>query len=194
MVRMAAVTGRRMSRELADRFELEALPHRTVLLHSALRLTRHAQDAEDLVQETMVRACAAFQDFKPGTNIRAWLHRIMLNSFINGYRKKQRGPLVLLAPGEQLQSALTPARPAGLTLSAEEQVLARIPAEELVSALRALPPEFRQVVYLVDVEGFSYREAASMMGTPLGTVMSRLHRGRSNLRAQLSSPAALPAC
>ncbi len=187
---MTQVASRRMSHELAARFEQEAIPYRGALLQAALRLTRHPQDAEDLVQDTMAKACAGFSGFTPGTNLRAWLHRIMMNTFINGYRKKQREPFLVVAPGDQLQLA-TPARelPA-FTQSAEEQVLARIPAQEIVTALGELPAEFRLAVYLVDVEGFSYREAAAAMGTPLGTVMSRLHRGRTCLRSLLLTPAA----
>jgi RNA polymerase sigma-70 factor (ECF subfamily) len=174
-----------MSQELAARFEREAVPHRSSLLQSAFRLTRQAQDAEDLVQETLVRACAGFGGFKPGTNARAWLHRIMMNTFINGYRKRQREPFLVVSPAEQLQFAAPACELPASTTSAEEQVLARIAAPELIGALRELPAEYRLAVYLVDVEGFSYREAAAAMGTPLGTVMSRLHRGRSCLRTRL---------
>jgi RNA polymerase sigma-70 factor (ECF subfamily) len=176
---MTMVADRHMSPELAETFEREAIPHRAVLLRSALRLTRNLHDAEDLVQETMTRACAGFARFEPGTNARAWLHRVMVNAFINEYRKRQREPTMVPVPEEQLQMALSPQLSAA-TSSAEEQVLAHLPAQELVAALRGLPEEFRQVVCLVDVEGHSYREAAAIMGCPVGTVMSRLHRSRSN--------------
>lgn len=180
----------RMSRDLAVRFEREALPHRGTLLRSAVRLTRQAQDAEDLVQETMAKACASFHGFQPGTNVRAWLYRIMMNTFINGYRKKQREPFLELAPADELASGTAPYQPGQRDgLSAEEHVLARLPADEIITALQALPAEFRQAVYLVDVEGFSYREVAALMDTPLGTVMSRVHRGRASLRLQLAATA-----
>jgi RNA polymerase sigma-70 factor, ECF subfamily len=184
---VADVAELRMSQEQAARFEREALPHRGALLRAAARLTQHAQDAEDLVQETMARACAGFGGFKPGTNVRAWLHRIMMNTFINGYRKRQREPFLVVAPGEQLQLTAPAIELPVSTQSAEDQVLARIPAPEIIAALRELPAEYRLAVYLVDVEGFSYREAATAMGTPLGTVMSRLHRGRTCLRARLTT-------
>jgi RNA polymerase sigma-70 factor (ECF subfamily) len=186
-----AETGdRRMSCELAARFEAEALPHRPGLLSAALRLTHHPHDAEDLVQETMVRACAGFGGFRAGTNVRAWLHRIMMNTFINGYRKRQREPFLIIAPGEQLPHSGPASELPASARSAEDEVLSRIPADELTAALRDLPAEYRLAVYLVDVEGYRYREAAALMGTPLGTVMSRLHRGRACLRASLLTPAA----
>jgi RNA polymerase sigma-70 factor, ECF subfamily len=175
-----------MSPRLADRFEREALPYRGTLLQSATRLTRNPQDAEDLVQETMARACAGFPAFKPGTNIRAWLFRIMMNIFINGYRKRQREPLMVFESDGETLAALSGAHLSLRTESAEEQALARLPTAEIVSAMRALPADFRQAVYLIDVAGYSYRDAATMMGTPIGTVMSRLHRARASLRAQLA--------
>jgi RNA polymerase sigma-70 factor, ECF subfamily len=187
---MAHGVGRATSRELGGRFEHEMLPHRGALQRAALGMTRHAQDAEDLVQETMARAWASFGGFRPGTNARAWLYRIMTNTFINGYRKKQRQPILIGAPEDQLQLFVPVADRPASTESAETQALARTPAADVVAALRQLLPEFRMAVYLVDVEGFSYREAATAMGTPLGTVMSRLHRGRAALRSQLADRAA----
>jgi RNA polymerase sigma-70 factor, ECF subfamily len=174
-----------MSPSLADRFEREAIPCRSALLQSAIRLTRHPQDAEDLVQETMARACAGFPAFRPGTNVRAWLFRIMMNTFINGYRKRQREPLMVYETADDALAALPGAALAARTDSAEAQALSRMPDDDLVSAMRALPADFRQVVYLIDLAGYSYRETATIMGTPIGTVMSRLHRGRASLRAQL---------
>ncbi|HEY7325822.1 MAG TPA: sigma-70 family RNA polymerase sigma factor [Streptosporangiaceae bacterium] len=182
---MATVTRRTMSPELAARFERDVLPYQPSLQRSAFRLTRHAQDAEDLVQETLARACAGYHHFRPGTNLRAWLHTILQNTFISGYRKRQREPMVVIGDSEQLCAVQPPALQRAATQSAEDQALARMPAEELTSALRALPEEFRRAVYLIDVEGLTYRETAAVMGTPIGTVMSRLHRGRTSLRSQL---------
>lgn len=187
---MATAADRRMSDQLVERFEREALPHRAALIQNALRLTRHAQDAEDLVQETMLRACAGFYRYRPGTNVRAWLQRIMVNAFISGYRKRQHEPHLVFASEQQMQTAAR-ASQSDATPSAETQALSRLPSAEIVRALSNIAPEFRQAIYLIDVEGFSYRETAAAMGAPLGTVMSRLHRGRATLRAQLMSLPAL---
>jgi RNA polymerase sigma-70 factor, ECF subfamily len=181
---------RAAARDGAGRFEHEVLPHRGALLRAALGMTHHIQDAEDLVQETMTRAWAGFGGLKPGTNARAWLYRIMTNAFINGYRRRQREPLVLGATEDQLQLSVPVADRPALIESAENQALARMPAADVISALQHLLPEYRLAVYLVDVEGFSYREAATVMGTPLGTVTSRLYRGRACLRSQLAERAA----
>jgi RNA polymerase sigma-70 factor, ECF subfamily len=186
VTRPASATSLRMSPGLADRFEREALPYRGTLLQSAIRLTRNPHDAEDLVQETMARACAGFPAFKPGTNLRAWLFRIMMNIFINGYRKRQREPLMVYESADDALAAMPGAHLSVRAESAEELALSRLPDAEIVSAMRSLPADFRLAVYLVDVAGYSYREAAAMMGTPIGTVMSRLHRGRASLRAQLT--------
>ena len=176
----------RMSPELAERFERDALPYRAQLLRAAMQLTKHNQDAEDLVQESIARACAAFDRFTPETNVRAWLHRILLNTFINGYRKRQREPILSVPSIEELPGS-TRSDFGVSSISAEDAVLSKIPTHRLVTALKNLPEEFRQVLYLIDVEGFSYRETAAIMNTPLGTVMSRLHRARSSLRAALLS-------
>jgi RNA polymerase sigma-70 factor, ECF subfamily len=175
----------RMSPELARRFDAEMAPHRGQLYARALRMTRSREDADDLVQETMERACGAFHRFS-GEHAKAWLHRIMTNAYINGYRRRQRDPQVVLVGGlEQLpvseQRGLVPPEARG----AETQVLDRMPAPELLAALDRLPPEFRQALLLTDVEGLTCRETAQVMGTPIGTVMSRLHRARSALREQL---------
>jgi RNA polymerase sigma-70 factor (ECF subfamily) len=178
----------RMSPELAERFEREALPYRGQLLRVAMQLTRHSQDAEDLVQESITKACAGFSRFTPGTNLKAWLHRILLNTFINSYRKRQREPVINSVPEvEQLHTYAQPGGVPVVSFSAEESVLAQVPTARLVTALGDLPLEFRQVLYLIDVEGFSYRETAAIMNTPMGTVMSRLHRGRSSLRTRLTA-------
>jgi RNA polymerase sigma-70 factor, ECF subfamily len=176
----------RMSPELAERFERDALPYQGQLLRAALQLTKHRQDAEDLVQESIARACAAFYRFTPETNVRAWLHRILLNTFINSYRKRQREPFLSVSSVEELSVGERPGLGVA-SISAEDAVLSKIPAHRLVTALKDLPEDFRQVLYLIDVEGFTYRETAAIMQTPLGTVMSRLHRARTSLRAGLLS-------
>lgn len=183
---MSSPSFSRMSQELAERFEREAMPYQTQLLRTAMQMTRHRQDAEDLVQEAIARACAGFGGYTAGTNLKAWLHRIMLNAFINGYRKRQRKPILAIASAEQLQAYAQHSSASGYSPSAEECALSRRPASELLDALRELPLDFRQVVYLIDVEGFSYRETAAIMNTPLGTVMSRLHRARTTLRTRLA--------
>jgi RNA polymerase sigma-70 factor (ECF subfamily) len=172
----------RMSGDLAARFDREIAPHRGELLARALRMTRGREDAEDLVQETLLRAWGAFHRFE-GDQARAWLHRIMTNAYINGYRRRQREPLVVLAGGAD---QLPPGERSGAARSAEAQVLDRIPAPEVLSALDGLPAEFRRALLLTDVEGFSCRETAELMGTPIGTVMSRLHRARAAVRASLT--------
>ena len=175
------------SDELAARFEREALPHRDQLLQRAMRLTRRAQDAEDLVQETLAKAYAAFARFQQGSNLRAWLHKIMTNTFINGYRRRQREPVTLTGSLDKVAAA-QPAGIAWVSRSAEALALERIPAPELIAALRSLSVPFRIAVYLTDVEGFSYRETAAIMGVPVGTIMSRVHRGRTALRERLPVP------
>lgn len=176
----------RMSPELALRFDRETAPYRGQLYSRALRMTRSPEDAEDLVQDTLTRACGAFDRFS-GEHPRAWLHRIMTNTFINGYRRTQRGPRILLVGGpeelpaiDQAGAAPADARPA------DAIVLDRIPAPEVAAAVAGLPDVFRRALLLTDVEGLSCRETAQVMGTPLGTVMSRLHRARAAVRAELS--------
>ena len=169
------------------RFERDVVPFLSQLYPAALRMTRNPSDAEDLVQETFTKAYAAFHQFKPGTNLRAWLHRILSNTFITGYRKKRREPAWALSgelAGDWQVSAdpLTP--PAA---SAETQALERLADSDILRALRELPAEFRLAIYLADIEGYPYREVAEIMGTPIGTVMSRLHRGRARLRARLAA-------
>jgi RNA polymerase sigma-70 factor (ECF subfamily) len=173
----------------------EALGYMRQLHLTAARMTRSAADAEDLVQETYARAYASFHQFRDGTNLRAWLNRILTNTFISSYRKKQREPVMTTAGVEDWQLARAQSHTADGMRSAEELALDRLSDGTVTEALRRLPPIFRITVYLADVEGFGYREIAEIMHCPIGTVMSRLHRGRGKLRELLAdrAPVAQPA-
>jgi RNA polymerase sigma-70 factor (ECF subfamily) len=171
---------------LHARFERDVLPLLPSLYGAALRMTRNPADAEDLVQDTYLRAYRGFGGFEEGTNLKAWLYRILTNSYINTYRKKQREPQIVEAPDDAEEWFLFD-RLGGRNVegSAEEEVLDRIPDADVKAALESLPENFRMPVLLADVEGFSYKEIAEIMDTPIGTVMSRLHRGRKALEKAL---------
>jgi RNA polymerase sigma-70 factor (ECF subfamily) len=174
--------------ELRSLFTEQAIPFMDQLYAAALRMTRNPADAGDLVQETFAKAFAAFRSFEQGTNLKAWLYRILTNTFINNYRKNQRNPYqssVDELEDWQLGSAdsVTQGRS---TRSAEAEAIDHLPDSDVKEALQAIPEDFRLAVYLADVEGFSYQEVADIMKTPVGTVMSRLHRGRRMLRELLA--------
>ncbi|QMV85925.1 sigma-70 family RNA polymerase sigma factor [Corynebacterium hindlerae] len=175
---------------LVERFEAEALPLLDQLYGGALRLTRNPSDAEDLVQETYMKAFKSFDSFKEGTNLKAWLYRIMTNTYINSYRKAQRQPAQL--PTDDITDyqlySTSSHQSTGLD-SAEVEALKGLPDSEITDALNALSDDYRMVVYYADIEGLPYKEIADILGIPIGTVMSRLHRGRKQLREALKEVA-----
>jgi RNA polymerase sigma-70 factor, ECF subfamily len=171
-------------------FEQQVRPYIGQLYPAALRMTRNPADAEDLVQDTLTKAYTAFSQFTPGTNLRAWLNKILANTFINTYRKRKREPAIAPGadPASDWHASADPLAPSAR--SAEAEALDKITDSAILAALRELPPDFRTAVWLADVEGYPYREVAVLMGTPLGTVMSRLHRARGKLRHALADGAA----
>ena len=176
--------------DLKERFTQEAMPLLDQLYGGALRMTRNPQDAEDLVQETYLKAYNAFDSFKPGTNLKAWLYRIMTNTYINTYRKKQRRPLVTSAEDVTDSQLYTSSSHDSTGLeSAEVEALKNMPNSRISEALNSINEDYRMVVYYADVEGLAYKEIAEVMDIPLGTVMSRLHRGRKQLRELLKDVA-----
>lgn len=173
------------------RFERDALQYVDQLYSAAMRMARNPSDAEDLVQEAYTKAYSAFHQYKPGTNLKAWLYRILTNTYINLYRKRQREPLRSSTDTvEDWQMAQAAEHtPTGLR-SAEAEALDHLPDSDVKEALQSIPEEFRLAVYFTDVEGYAYKEVAEILGIPIGTVMSRLHRGRKQLRELLADYAA----
>jgi RNA polymerase sigma-70 factor (ECF subfamily) len=169
------------------RFEDDVVPFAGQLYPAALGMTGNASDAEDLVQETLAKAYAALHQFRPGTNMRAWLNKILANTFINTCRKKKREPAQALGAEfrDDWPADAGPLSPSAR--SAEGDALEHLADSDILSALRGLPPEFRAAIYLADIEGYPCKDVAEIMGTPIGTVMSRLHRGRGKLRQKLAS-------
>lgn len=181
-----------LSQEDWDRlFAEQAIPLIDQLFGAALGMTRNRADAEDLVQETFMKAYTKFHQYQQGTNIKAWLYRILTNTYITHYRKAQRSPK--RSGGEEVedwQLAAAASHDEKGLVSAEAEALDNIPSSQLRTALESLSEDQRVVVLLSDVEGFAYKEIADMLDIPIGTVMSRLHRGRKNLREGLSALAA----
>lgn len=169
-----------------DRFERDALVFMDQLYAAALRYTKNPEDARDLVQDTYLKAFNSFHQFEDGTNLRAWLYRVLTTTFINTYRKDQRRPQLASGELEDWQLAEAQSHTSDLGKSAEAEALENLPDSDIKRALQEIPEEFRIAVYLADVEGFSYKEIAGIVDVPAGTVMSRLHRGRKLLREKLA--------
>lgn len=168
------------------RFERDALVFTDQLYAAALRYTKNPEDAKDLLQDTYLKAFASFHQFEEGTNLRAWLYRVLTTTFINSYRKGQRQPQIAQGELEDWQLAGAQSHTSDLGKSAEVEALEKLPDSDIKRALQEIPEDFRLVVYLADVEGFAYKEIAEILGVPAGTVMSRLHRGRKQLREKLT--------
>ena len=172
--------------ERALRFEQDALAYTNQLYAAAMRYTKNPEDAQDLVQDTYAKAYTSFHQFEPGTNLKAWLYRVLTTTFINTYRKDQRRPQTSDSELEDWQIAEASSHTSDQGKSSEDVVLENLPDSDIKNALAEIPEEFRMAVYLADVEGFSYKEIADIVGVPAGTVMSRLHRGRKQLREKLT--------
>ena len=169
-------------------FAEEAMPLMDGLYSAAMRMTRNAADAEDLVQETYLKAYRAYERFEAGTNLKAWMYRILTNSYINDYRKKQRRPDESDIDDVEdlyLYRRLGGAESAALSRSAEDELMELFGEDEVKVALEDLPEHYRLPILLADVEGFAYKEIAEILDVPIGTVMSRLHRGRKQLQKRL---------
>jgi RNA polymerase sigma-70 factor, ECF subfamily len=187
---VTATVGDATDEELSLRFERDVTPLLPRLYNQALRMTNNHADAEDLLQETMFKAYRAFRTFREDTNLSAWLYRIMTNNYINGYRARQRRPAQY--PIEQFTDMQLAADaqqfPTGQR-SAEDQVLEMLPDDDIKSAMQALPDQFRTAIYYADIEGYRSREIADLTDVPIGTVVSRIHRGRRQLRRGLANVA-----
>jgi RNA polymerase sigma-70 factor (ECF subfamily) len=170
------------------KFAEEATPFMDSLYAAAMRMTRNPSDAEDLVQETYLKAYRGFGGFEEGTNLKAWLYRILTNTFINTYRAKKRRPME--SELDEVEDLYLYRRLGGIEAatagrSPETEVLERMPESDVKEAVESLPEQFRMAVLLADVEGFAYKEIAEILDIPIGTVMSRLHRGRKLLQKRL---------
>ena len=176
--------------ERTARFERDAMQYTNQLYAAALRYTKDPHNAQDLVQDTYAKAFTSFHQFEPGTNLKAWLYRILTTTFINTYRKDQRRPLISDGEVEDWQLASAASHTSDQGKSAEDEVLENLPDGDVKRALHEIPEEFRLAVFYADVEGYSYKEIADILGIPTGTVMSRLHRGRKLLREALAGYAA----
>ncbi|MHB1598835.1 MAG: sigma-70 family RNA polymerase sigma factor [Acidimicrobiales bacterium] len=166
-----------------------AMEYMPSLYSAAMRMTRNPSDAEDLVQETYLKAYRAFGSFQEGTNLKAWLYKILTNTFINAYRARKRRPEesdVEDVEDLYLYHRLGTGASSSIGRSAEDEALDRFTDDEIKAAIESLPESFRMAVLLADVEGFSYKEIAEIMEVPIGTVMSRLHRGRRALQKALA--------
>ena len=172
--------------EKKARFERDAMQYTNQMYAAALRYTKDPHDAQDLVQDTYAKAFVSFHQFEPGTNLKAWMYRILSTTFINNYRKDQRRPQISDGELEDWQIHDASSHTSDQGRSAEDVALDGIVDLDVRAALAAMPEDFRMAVYLADVEGFSYKEIAEIVGAPAGTVMSRLHRGRKLLRASLA--------